>query len=180
MFVSVIENLEQLIKHELDQNRKLREDMEYEKLSLDNKCSTLQDYQEKAEKVLEDRQKEIVSLTKEVETLQAMVEICQQDSKAKDGLISKMSKEKDAIISTISKELVEEKLTREKCEKELENQRTVLHELKNNMEVRALRKENEQLIRAIGQQETCKFCFTSVMRYHAMSLETGLLFDVII
>lgn len=89
-----------------------------------------------------------------------------------------MSKEKDGIISTISKELVEEKVIKEKCVKELEYQKTVVHDLRNNMEIRALRKENEQLIRAIGQQETCKFCFTSVMRYHDMSHDTGFLFDV--
>lgn len=176
----MIANLEQLIKHELEQNSKLREGIEDEKVSLVNQCFTLRDYQEKAEKVLEERQKEITSLQKEVDALQAKVEICEQDSKAKDGLISKMSKEKDSIISSISKELLEEKVTREKCEKELENQKVVMHELKNNLEVRALRKENEQLIRAIGQQETCKFCFTSVMRYHAMSHDTGLLLDVVI
>lgn len=176
----MIANLKQLIKHELEQNNKLREDFDDGKISLVNKCSTLQDYQEKAEKVLEERQKEIVSLQKEVETLHAKVEICEQDSKAKDGLISKMSKEKDAVISNISKELLEAKLTKEKCEKVLENQKVARHELRNDLEVRALKKENEQLIRAIGQQETCKFCFTSVMRYHAMSHDTGLLFDVVI
>lgn len=91
-----------------------------------------------------------------------------------------MSKEKDAIISTISKELVEEKVIKEKFEKELETRKAEIHELKNSMEIRALKKENEQLIRAIGQQETCKFCYTSVLWYHAMSLDTGLLLDVII
>lgn len=155
-FLLVIINLEQLIKHELEENHKLRDAYEQEKLIMRSKISLLQDYQSKAEKVLEENQKETVMLQKEIETLQSKVNLSEHDSKAKDGIISKMSKDKDAVISTISKELLEEKALREKLEKELQSQKSIMSELRNNMEIRALKKENEQLIRAIGQQETCK------------------------
>lgn len=152
----MISNLEHLIKHELEKNHKLCDDYEQEKLVMSNRCLQLQDYQANAEKVLKERQTEIETLQNEVQTLQSKVDLTEQDSKAKDGLISKMSKEKDAVISKLSKELLEERAVKEKFEIELQKQQSIINELRNSIEIRALKKENEQLIRAFGQQETCK------------------------
>lgn len=161
----MITNLESAIKEHEKQLVKVQEDTANERVTLVHKCDILQDYHTKAEKELEERQKEIASYQKEVATLQAKVEVCEQESKAKDGLISKLSKEKDAVISNVSKELVEEKMLREKYQKELEDKLASICELKKSLNVinnerealNILKKENEELIRAVGQRETCMF-----------------------
>lgn len=161
----MIANLEQHLKEVQRQNTKVCEDLANENLNLANKYAILQEYHDKAEKVLEERQKEIISLQKEIRTLQSRVEVCEEDSRAKDGIISKMRIEKDAVISTISKELQEEMASREKYQKEMEEKIATINELKKNLEeinnereaLNILRKENEELIKAVGQRETCKY-----------------------
>ncbi|XP_037295156.1 golgin subfamily A member 4-like isoform X2 [Manduca sexta] len=148
----VITNLEQLIKHELEENQMLRDDNANEKLTLVNKFSLLQDWQTKAEKDIEEKHREIVHLQEEVVTLRAKIENYEHDLKAKDVLISEIGKEKDAIISTISKELLEEKTLKEKWQKECENKIAAFYD-KQAVEA-ALRKENEQLVKAVGDRET--------------------------
>ncbi|XP_075980966.1 uncharacterized protein LOC142979736 isoform X3 [Anticarsia gemmatalis] len=159
---SVIANLELAVSDSRQQNEKLRENNVNEKVSLVSKCDILENYHTKAEKELEERQKEIVSLQKEVQRLQAKVELCEEDSKAKDGFISKMSKDKDVIINNVEKELLEEKQSREKCQKKLEEKILLVAELKQKLSdinnereaLNILKKQNEDLIKAIGQRDT--------------------------
>ena len=92
------------------------------------------------------------------------VELCEEDSRAKDAIVSKMSKEKDVVIAAITKELQDAK---ERFEKEIQDKVTAIQELKQNLEdmnnereaLHILRKENEELIKAVGQRETCMWSF---------------------
>ncbi|KAJ8717390.1 hypothetical protein PYW08_005789 [Mythimna loreyi] len=159
---NVISNLEQVVKDTQEQHKKQCDELNNEKLVLINKCAILQEYHDKAEVELEKRQKEIVSIEKELETLKCKVELCEEDSKAKDAILSKISKEKDAIIASISKELLDAKAANEKCEKEIQEKMTTIQELKQNLDdinnereaLHILRRENEELIKAVGQRET--------------------------
>lgn len=86
--------------------------------------------------------------------------MCEEDSRAKDAIVSKISKEKDAVIASVTKELQDAK---EKYEKEIQEKIATIQELKQNLEdinndreaLNILRKENEELIKAVGQRETC-------------------------
>ncbi|XP_026743686.1 centrosome-associated protein CEP250-like isoform X2 [Trichoplusia ni] len=159
---TAIMNLEHQLKEATQTHQKLDEAANNEKLSLSNNCAILQEYHDKAEKELEERQREIISLQKELKTVLAKVEQCEDESKAKDAIISKMSKEKDAIIKSVTKEFEEEKVLRETYQKEIEDKTTTIMELKQNLEeinndreaLNILRKENEELIKAVGQRET--------------------------
>lgn len=159
-YFSEVSKLEHLLKEAQDQNKKLLEEINNDKLGLLNKCAILQEYHDKAEIELEERRKDIITAQKEFDTLKSKVELCEEDSRAKDAIISKMSKEKDTIIASISKELHD---TKEKYEKEIQEKLTTIKELKKNLEninndreaLNILRKENEELIKAIGQRETC-------------------------
>uniref|UniRef100_A0A2A4JIT1 Uncharacterized protein n=1 Tax=Heliothis virescens TaxID=7102 RepID=A0A2A4JIT1_HELVI len=139
-----ITRLEQLLKESQEQHKKLGDDVTNDKLYLNNKCAILQEYHDKAEMQLEERQKEIIELQKELETLKAKVEICEEESKAKDAIVSKISKEKDVL------------------EKEIEEKTKIIKSLKNNLEelniereaLHILKKENAELIKAIGYRET--------------------------
>lgn len=123
----------------------------------------MQEYHDKAEVELEERRKAITSTQKELNTLKCKVELCEEDSKAKDAILSKISKEKDAIIASMSKELLDAKAAKEKCEKEIQEKMTTIQELKKNLDdinnereaLHILRKENEELIKAVGLRETC-------------------------
>lgn len=165
-------NLEHQLKEATQTHQKLDEAANNEKLSLSNNCAILQEYHDKAEKELEERQREIISLQKELKTVLAKVEQCEDESKAKDAIISKMSKEKDAIIKSVTKEFEEEKVLRETYQKEIEDKTTTIMELKQNLEeinndreaLNILRKENEELIKAVGQRETCMYSnFNSII-----------------
>ncbi|KAJ8718038.1 hypothetical protein PYW07_005968 [Mythimna separata] len=158
----VISNLEQLLKDTQENNKKLCEELNNEKLNLVNKCAILQEYHDKAEIELEKRQKENMVIQKELDTLKCKVELCEEDSKAKDAIISRMTKEKDAIIASISKELLDAKTAKEKCENEIQEKMTTIQELKRNLDdinnereaLHILRKENEELIKVVGHRET--------------------------
>ncbi|CAH0590110.1 unnamed protein product [Chrysodeixis includens] len=159
---TAIMNLEYQLKEAGQTHDKFVEEANSEKLSLANNCAILQEYHDKAEIELEKRQKETVSLEKELKTVLAKVEQCEEESKAKDAIISKMSKEKDAIIKSITKEFEEEKVLRETYQKEIEDKTAIIQELKQNLEdinsdreaLNVLRKENEELVKAVGQRET--------------------------
>ncbi|XP_047030971.1 golgin subfamily B member 1-like isoform X1 [Helicoverpa zea] len=157
-----ISKLEQLLKEAQEQHKKLGDDVSHDKLYLNNKCAILQEYHDKAEIQLEERQKEIVILQKELDTLRAKVKLCEEESKAKDAIVSKISKEKDVVIGSITKELQDEKAAKDVCEREIEEKTKIIKSLKQNLEemniereaLHILKKENAELIKAIGHRDT--------------------------
>lgn len=143
------------IQREQERNKNKEDDLAIEKIVLLNN----------QQKEMEQTQKEILSLQKELQTLKASFELCVTESVAKDGLISKMSKEKDVIINNINRELLEEKVLRARYEKDLEEKITIIGELKKDLNdmksdreaLSIIRKENEVLIKAVGQREICTY-----------------------
>ncbi|XP_063831011.1 uncharacterized protein LOC135080256 [Ostrinia nubilalis] len=148
----VITRLEQSVKLEKEQNNELRLGNDNERLNLDNKCSLLQEYQLKAERQMEDQQKDISMLHKEINTLKTIAELQQKDLKEKCDIIQ----EKDEQINNINKDLVEMKAAKEKNQAELESKITEVSYLKQKMTnddvQRALR--SEEWVKAIGQKDT--------------------------
>lgn len=166
-FIPVITNLDQLIKHELEQNQKLREQTAEEKRDLFDKCAMLEEQQEKADKELVEKRKKVSTMNAEIKTLKAIIE----NSNVEETLT-----EKDSLINKTTKDLVEEQNLRAKCEKELEMKSAEL-EVKSAELVRAkdevlklmseregmlaLRKANEELFKSVSQRETCKYLFNT-------------------
>ncbi|XP_049876763.1 cytadherence high molecular weight protein 2-like isoform X2 [Pectinophora gossypiella] len=162
---TVIYNLETLVKRELEHNQKLREDNTSEKLNIENKCSLLQEYQTKAEKQLQDRDREIYSLKEQVKTeakLARDIENLKEELTQKDAMVAKIARDKDEVINTLNKELVDEKAIREQYQKQLEAKTVTVYELRQKLEevkseaevLESIKKENEELIKAVGQRET--------------------------
>ncbi|XP_028166924.1 centromere-associated protein E-like isoform X3 [Ostrinia furnacalis] len=148
----VITRLEQSVQLEKEQNNELRLGNDNERLNLDNKCSLLQEYQLKAERQMEDQQKDIDLLHKEINTLKTIAELQENDLKEKCDIIQ----EKDEQINNINKDLVEMKAAKEKNQAELESKITEVNYLKQKMTnddvQRALR--SEEWVKAIGQKDT--------------------------
>lgn len=165
-FIPVISYLEALVKELQQKNKQLSEDIQNDKQNLVSKCDILQQYHDKAEEQLEERQKEINILQKEINTLKAKVQQCEEESKAKDAILSKISKEKDAVITSVTKELDELKAAKEMFDQEIQEKTKTINELKQNLDeintqreaLHILRKENEELIKAVGMRETCTCC----------------------
>ncbi|CAH1640408.1 unnamed protein product [Spodoptera littoralis] len=159
---TVISYLEALVKELQQKNKQLSEDIQNDKQNLISKCDILQQYHDKAEEQLEERQKEINILQKEINTLKAKVQQCEDESKAKDAILSKISKEKDAVITSVTKELDELKVAKEMLDHELQEKTKTVNELKQNLDeintqreaLHILKKENEELIKAVGMRET--------------------------
>ncbi|XP_053615018.1 repetitive organellar protein-like isoform X2 [Plodia interpunctella] len=158
----VITNLEQLIKHELEQNQQLRDDNGNDRINLTNKCFLLQEYQNKAEKELDQRLKEIVALQEEVRDLKLKVVTLEDEIEKKTEIIANIAQEKDVVIGTMSKELRDEQMERERCKKELEKMEFEMERCKLKLErascdgeaLKLLRRENEALVKAVGHVET--------------------------
>ncbi|XP_050352139.1 putative leucine-rich repeat-containing protein DDB_G0290503 isoform X2 [Nymphalis io] len=135
------------------------EDNIKEKINLANKCSILEEYQGKAETELENRQKEILILQEEIKTLttKASEEVTQRDK-----IITEIKEEKDALINNLNEQLkqlqgsVDDLKTQVKIrEADIKIITNKLNE-RNQQEgiIKTLRKENEELCKAMGQIET--------------------------
>ncbi|XP_046970099.1 GRIP and coiled-coil domain-containing protein 2-like [Vanessa cardui] len=135
------------------------EDNIKEKINLANKCSILEEYQGKAETELENRQKEINTLQEEIKTLtsKASEEVTQRDR-----ILTEIKEEKDALINNLNEQLkqlqdsVDDLKTQVKIrETDIKIITSKLNE-RNQHEgvIKTLRKENEELCKAIGQIET--------------------------
>jgi chromosome segregation ATPase len=138
----VILKLEETIKENNEQNS-------CDKLILNNKCSLLQEYQIKAEKELEDRQKEIATLEKEVTTSRNKIADYEKDCKERDGVITK-----------VTEELNEEKAAKKLLQVAVETKEAIVSDLKNKLDIvqsdEAMKNlRNEEWVRA-GQKEFCK------------------------
>ncbi|KAJ0173995.1 hypothetical protein K1T71_010141 [Dendrolimus kikuchii] len=155
-------NLEQQLKHEIEQNIKMRNETLLEQLMLSNKLTLTLEDKKKAEQELNECQKQLNTLMKEIDNIKEKLSISKQDLIAKDRFISKISKEKDAEISAISKELLDEKTAREKLQQELEMKIVLVYELQQKLEevncdrdvLNALKKENEELMKVVQETET--------------------------
>ncbi|KAH9635829.1 hypothetical protein HF086_002389 [Spodoptera exigua] len=159
---TVVSYLEALVKELRQKNEQLSDDIQNGKQDLVSKCDILQQYHDKAEVHLQEREKEINILQKEITTLKAKVQQCEEDSKAKDAILSKISKEKDSVIASVTKELDELKAAKETFDQEIQEKTKIINELKQNLEeinnqreaLHILKKENEELIKAVGMRET--------------------------
>ncbi|OWR55317.1 hypothetical protein KGM_214355 [Danaus plexippus plexippus] len=151
---SALSDLQKQLQIELDKQIENGKEI----LNLNNKCSILEEYQIKADTELERRQKDIDALHNEIKTLHAQVENIMSE---RDRDIRCLKEERDAN-KDLEKEITEDKDSLEilKCELKLKEEE--ITELKRKLTgkveeedvIRILRKENEELIRAIGQRET--------------------------
>lgn len=186
----MITNLEQLIKHELEQYQKLRTDADNERSNLEIKCAQLQECQRNAEKQLAERDNEIAllkenvdmvsancakhwnsivktfqtnaeRLEEEVQSLKAKIDAHEQEIKEKDEALAKIIQEKVMIV----KEVTEERAMKERYQNELESNAATVCELRQTLEqvkseaevLQAIKKENDEMLKTIGQRETCKY-----------------------
>lgn len=111
----------------------------------------------KAERQMEDQQKDIAILHEEVKTLKSIAELHENDLKEKCDII----KEKDEQINNMNKHLAELNAVKEIHQAELESKITEVKELKHKLNSayhedvqKALR--SEEWVKAIGQKDTCK------------------------
>lgn len=159
ILLSDIAKLEKRLEFELDRQKQINEQ---EKINLVNKCVILEEYQQKAEMELECRQKEISNLLEEIKTLTLKT---QQIINDKDKVIVQVKEEKDAMINILNEQLNKEKQNLDSIKIVLDSKQAEVLSLKNELDqkiqedniVKILRKENEELIKLIGQRETCKF-----------------------
>lgn len=146
------------LKDELKQYKKMCDEMSQEKEIFTNKFILLQEDKNKFEV-------EINTLVKEIETLKEKLLISKENLIAKDNCILQISKENDAVISVISKELLDEKTAKENMQQELEKKSILVYELQQNLEelnydkeaLNIMKKENEELMKAVQERETCKY-----------------------
>ncbi|XP_037961883.2 protein MLP1 [Plutella xylostella] len=146
----VIANLEQLVKHELEQNKQVRDESGTDKLNLINKCARLEQYHSQAEAEVEECRKKITTLEAELTTFKL---------KAEEAILRRQLSEKD-IIAAITKELVEEKTAREKLLQEFEARNAELVEMRQKSahaadeKERAMRREHDDLMKIYAQRDT--------------------------
>lgn len=151
--ISVIANLEQLVKHELEQNKQVRDESGTDKLNLINKCARLEQYHSQAEAEVEECRKKITTLEAELTTFKL---------KAEEAILRRQLSEKD-VIAAITKELVEEKTAREKLLQEFEARNAELVEMRQKSahaadeKERAMRREHDDLMKIYAQRDTCKY-----------------------
>ncbi|XP_038211511.1 centromere-associated protein E-like [Zerene cesonia] len=144
-----ITGLESHLQTILTENKHLQEAFDTEKINIINKCSLLQEHQEKAEQELISHQNEIESLKKTIENVSHNA--------------NKYAEERDIL----SKQLEDEKITKKRYLEQIKelnldvcDLRRRLDDTKHELEVvNVLRKENEELYKLVGQRET--FAVTS-------------------
>ncbi|CAK1553018.1 unnamed protein product [Leptosia nina] len=148
---SELSNMKSQLECVVNENKKQQNAFDSEKLNLTNKCSLLQEYQEKATKELDERQKEIDVLEKNIDML-----ICERDE-----AISSL-RNSDSEIEELNKIIIEERKAKEhyinemaKLKLDVSDLRQRLDEAKQDLEViNVLRKENEELYQLVGERET--------------------------
>ncbi|KAJ2948341.1 hypothetical protein O0L34_g7580 [Tuta absoluta] len=162
----VIAKLEAQIESHLEQLKEVRESSAQKLLNYENRCALLEEYQTKAEKHLEERDREIASLKTRIKTeanYEETIEKLKEVIDDKDIRASQIAQGKDEVIRTLNKVLKEEKESREKYQQELESKTAEVYELKQKLEeikgdwatVEALKKDNAELLKAVDQRETC-------------------------
>lgn len=132
-----------------------------EKINLVNKCSILEEYQGKAETELDNRQKEINVLQEEIKTLRNKTT---QDISERDRIIVQIKEERDALISKLNEQMKQLQNTLNYLKNEVVIKEADIGMLSKKLEernqqdevIKTLKKENEQLCKAMGQTETCK------------------------
>lgn len=112
----------------------------------------------KAERQMNEQQKDITMLNEEIKTLKLIAKINEKDLKEKCAIIQ----EKEEQINNINKHLAEIISDKENKQAELESKITEVMELKHKMNSavhedvqKALR--SEEWVKAIGQRDTCKY-----------------------
>lgn len=152
-FLSDIAKLEKRLELELNN---LNENNEKEKINLINKCAILEEYQQKAEAELASRQKHITTLQDEINTITLKMQEVMNDKERNLNQV----REKDAVIVILNEQI-------HSMNKELDFKQSEVFSLKSKMDaknqeddvIQILKKENEELIKAIGQRDTCELIY---------------------
>ncbi|CAH2089771.1 unnamed protein product [Euphydryas editha] len=130
-----------------------------EKINLANKCTILEEYQDKAETELENRQKEINVLQEEIKTLRNKAV---QDVSERDRIIVQIKEERDTLISKLNEQMKQLQNTLNYLKNEVVIKEADIGMLSKKLDernqlddvIKTLKKENEQLCKAMGQIET--------------------------
>lgn len=150
--------LENKIVHYIDLIKELKEQNSTEVTDLIKKCDSLEEYQKQAMKQIEELNKESDNLAQENKRLKEnLIEISEME---------RQLHEKDDVVNTVTKKLVEIISEKDILQRERDIKSNALCELKEILRkeimekddtIKVLQKENQDLIKALNQKETCKY-----------------------